>query len=122
MDRKQNAWITCVLLVPSIFSANLLFYLAEIHIDTFLTAAIYITSLFRLFLFVFGRNYFRAKEILSPNPPRGSHQPRLTLSDRHSTASGVIICGTMSRSETRSSHGRRIPLIKREYFTPLKQG
>ena len=49
MDRKQNTWITCVLLVPSIFSANLLFYLAEIHIDTFLTAAIYVTSLLSFF-------------------------------------------------------------------------
>ncbi len=44
MDRKQNTWITCILLVPAILSATGLFSLAEIHIDTFLTAAIYGTS------------------------------------------------------------------------------
>ncbi len=44
MDRKQNSWITYVLLVPAMFSATLLFSLAEIHIDTLLTAAIYGTS------------------------------------------------------------------------------
>ena len=45
MDRKQTTWITCILLVPSILSASVIFGLAEIHVDTFLTGVIYITSL-----------------------------------------------------------------------------
>jgi uncharacterized membrane protein YdjX (TVP38/TMEM64 family) len=44
MDRKQNTWITCVLLVPAILSASVLFSLAEIHVDTFLIAVIYGSS------------------------------------------------------------------------------
>jgi hypothetical protein len=49
MDRKQNAWITYALLVPTIFSATLLFRLAEIQINSLPTAAIYCTSLFGFF-------------------------------------------------------------------------
>jgi hypothetical protein len=61
MDRKQNTWITCVLLVPAIFSATLLFSLAEIHIDTFLTAAIYCTSLCGFFYLYLAATTFAIK-------------------------------------------------------------
>jgi hypothetical protein len=44
MDRKQNTWVTCILLMSSMFSATVIFWLAEIHIDTFLTCVIYGTS------------------------------------------------------------------------------
>jgi hypothetical protein len=49
MDRKQNAWITYTLLVPTILSATLLFRLAGIQINTLATAAIYVSSLFGFF-------------------------------------------------------------------------
>jgi hypothetical protein len=45
MDGKQNTWITCALLVPTILSASLLFRLAEIQMSSVPTAAIYCTSL-----------------------------------------------------------------------------
>jgi hypothetical protein len=61
MDRKQNTWITCVLLVPAILSATLLFSLAEIHIDTLLTAAIYSTSVCGFFYLYLGAATFALK-------------------------------------------------------------
>jgi hypothetical protein len=61
MDRKQNTWITRVLLVPAMLSATLLFSLAEIHIDTFLTAVIYGTSVCGFFYLYLGATSFALK-------------------------------------------------------------
>jgi hypothetical protein len=61
MDRKQNTWITCVLLLPAIFSATLLFGLSEIHVDTLLTAAIYVTSVCGFFYLYLGATIFALK-------------------------------------------------------------
>jgi hypothetical protein len=72
MDRKQNTWITCVLLVPTIFSATLLFRLAEIQINTLPTAAVYVTSLFGFFYLYLSATTFTLR---IPKSKSSSGQP-----------------------------------------------
>jgi hypothetical protein len=61
MDRKQNTWITCALLVPATLSAGLLFSLAEIHVDTLLTAVVYATSVGGFFYLYLSATTFALK-------------------------------------------------------------
>ena len=61
MDRKQNTWITCILLVPTILSATLLFNLAGIQIDSLPSAAVYCTSLTGFFYLYLSATTFALK-------------------------------------------------------------
>jgi hypothetical protein len=61
MDRKKNACITYTLLVPTIFSATVLFSLAEIQINTLPKAAIYCTSLSGFFYLYLSATTFALK-------------------------------------------------------------